>query len=145
MLVNPRLTIAEEIDALAPRLPKAKARRKSKLPKELRASEALIEGAILSYCQMVGIFAAKVPNELHRPDPRTGRVLKRPGVRSGFPDLVCGERGVSLYVEVKNDEGELSQEQIVCHADMRRAGLRVVVVRSVEEAKRAFRDAGLIL
>jgi len=132
MLVNQQQSVSEEIDALGPR------------PKKRRAApEAGLQKAILQYCLWRGIFAHHSPNEGKR-TAITGRRMKAEGMRSGYPDLTCVGRGNVLFLELKAPGGVLSDAQKQCHANMRRAGARLAVVRSVEEAEIAFRDAGLL-
>jgi hypothetical protein len=77
----------------------------------------------------------------------TGRMVLRiqsgsvPGRRGwihlapkGTPDLLVIGWG---FLEVKVGDGKLSPEQVVMHERIRRAGVRVAVVRSAAEALRA--------
>jgi hypothetical protein len=60
------------------------------------------------------------------------------GLGVGSPDLVgtCARRPFGL--ELKSEDGELSEEQLRFHAAARRRGIPVGVARSVDEAKAFF-------
>lgn len=59
----------------------------------------------------------------------------RPGTK-GLPDLVCMRKGRTVWLEVKttNKRSVLRLDQRARHEEMRAAGARVEVVRSVETA-----------
>ena len=58
---------------------------------------------------------------------------------SGTPDLWWAYRGHSGWLEVKTTAGELSHEQERWHSRARQQGVRVYIVRSVEQAIRVVR------
>lgn len=56
-------------------------------------------------------------------DARTGAMMKRLGVKPGVPDLFFQlPGGKSLQVEIKTDDGALTQNQITWRTDMNRLG-----------------------
>jgi hypothetical protein len=57
---------------------------------------------------------------------RTGRG------NGGRADLLVGAYGVNYLLEVKSDEGSLSEEQVLFHANWQ--GLKPIVVRNETEA-----------
>lgn len=64
-------------------------------------------------------------------------------VGRGFPDLVCGWRGLWYLVEIKRDDvpksaSKLTARQQIFHAEAERMGLKVHVVRNVVEALAIF-------
>lgn len=61
-------------------------------------------------------------------------------VNEGAPDILVAVDGRLLCIEVKTGAGTTSPEQRQCHEALRQAGVRVVVVRSVEEAVQAVAD-----
>ena len=57
----------------------------------------------------------------------------------GTPDLWVAWRGNQQWLEVKTREGEASHEQDSWHRAARQQGVRVYIVRSVEQAIRVVR------
>ena len=77
-----------------------------------------------------------------------GAQLKAMGVRPGWPDvqiLYPYGQWPFIGIELKATRGRLSDEQIKCHARIRRAGGEVIVCRSVEEVETALRIRGVAL
>ena len=69
--------------------------------------------------------------------------LKEEGVEPGHPDLIAyGREGRALLLEVKAPSGSLSLVQRRLIPDLRERGFPVAVVRSVDEALAAMREAG---
>ena len=59
--------------------------------------------------------------------------------RNGIPDI-CGSVGaVVLFLEVKRENGRVSERQAAEHRRIRKAGGFVWIVRSLEEAQSAVR------
>ena len=54
---------------------------------------------------------------------------------SGIPDITAIYRGVYVGLEVKTKVGRLTKDQKVMHERMHRNGVKVVIVRSVDEVK----------
>lgn len=65
-----------------------------------------------------------------------GAKLKRMGLVPGFPDLLLIWNGEAYGLEVKTAKGRVSQEQVDCHMQLAKAGMSVVIIRSVAEAER---------
>jgi len=71
--------------------------------------------------------------------PAEGARLKRMGMRSGVPDLcfpiksACGKYS-SLFIEMKNENGHLSESQIAFIKTLRESGNRVVMCRTSKKA-----------
>lgn len=53
---------------------------------------------------------------------------------TGFPDLLCARRGEVRLLEVKSAKGKLEPAQVKLHLSMAAAGLKVHLVRNVDEA-----------
>lgn len=62
---------------------------------------------------------------------------ERFGLGVGSPDLLCVVGGVALFLELKTEDGRVEDEQVRWHDMARARGVRVEVVRSVEEAREA--------
>ena len=57
-------------------------------------------------------------------------------VGHGCPDLLVGYRGVNHLIEIKADNGRMTQAQLALHGAWR--GAPVIIVRSVDEALQAI-------
>jgi len=61
-------------------------------------------------------------------------VTTAPGYRSGFPDGGILFQGLTFFLEFKDgDDGELSDDQIVCHERLEKAGFPVAIIRRLED------------
>ncbi|MEX5443530.1 VRR-NUC domain-containing protein [Acinetobacter schindleri] len=77
-----------------------------------------------------------IPNGGYR-SKRTAITLKAEGVKPGVPDLHCFIAVApwhSLYIEMKNETGSLSDSQKAVIPLLRQAGHKVVICRTVESA-----------
>lgn len=72
-----------------------------------------------------------------------GAMLKRAGLRPGWPDLELYHDGRAFFIEMKTDKGRLSKAQTECHADLWAAGCHVAVCRSVDDVTRILRSWGI--
>ncbi len=53
----------------------------------------------------------------------------------GTPDRIClGPNGLTIWLEIKLEDGEMSEEQIKWHAKHKALGHHVFMVKSVSEA-----------
>lgn len=53
----------------------------------------------------------------------------------GTPDRIClGKNGVTLWFEIKKEDGDLSEDQIKWHEKAIALGHKVFTIKSVEEA-----------
>ena len=95
--------------------------------------ETSLQAAIVSALFAAGYFVLRVHSGLIRL-PR-GRVMHL--APKGFPDLAIVGRNV--YLEVKTDDGELSEDQHSMHLRIRKAGGKVYTVRTPREALEAVR------
>jgi hypothetical protein len=112
-----------------------------KLPKAA-PSERQIQISIKNALVMFGVVCIHIPNEGRR-SAVAGRRLKQEGLLPGAPDLVCvGDAGRVAFLEVKAQKGRLSDTQTDCHDMLRRKGHAVAVVRSIDDALKALREAG---
>lgn len=59
--------------------------------------------------------------------------MKSMGRMTGFPDLEIGYKGKTLFIELKSENGRLSDNQKLAHQNIQNAGFEVVVIRSLEE------------
>lgn len=108
------------------------------------ASESAIQQAIKQRLIFHGVVAVHVPNAGKRSFV-AGAKLKREGMMTGFPDLLCiGDGGRIAFLEVKTATGRLSDAQRDCHDMLTRKGCNVAVVRSQDEAVEVCRAWGLL-
>lgn len=74
-----------------------------------------------------------------------GARLKQMGLKPGMPDLFIFYNGGAYGLEVKTAKGRASFDQKACHAELRFAGVKVEVVRSVAETEKALVAWGIRL
>jgi hypothetical protein len=142
MAANTALLMGDEtLDTDLPRNPRRKRAAKPKAPAMPKASEAQIQRAIIDALRWRGIFAAHIPNAGKR-SAMAGKRLKAEGMRPGFPDLACYGHGLHALIEVKADDGRLSDAQHNMHELLRARGAVVIVARSVDEVFAGLADAG---
>jgi hypothetical protein len=89
-------------------------------------------------------FWFAVPNGGYR-TPIEGALLKGQGVKPGVPDLLFIHEGKAFGLELKSEKGTLSIAQRAAHVALQDAGMRVEVVRSVDEALARLREFGIPL
>ena len=66
--------------------------------------------------------------------------LKAEGMRSGMPDLIFWDAcGTTLWLEMKNGKaGRVSDDQKAIHSNLTENGHRVLIIRTLDEAKSAI-------
>jgi hypothetical protein len=76
---------------------------------------------------------------------RYGAARKASGVLKGTPDaFTAAPGGRTIWWEFKAAKGRLTEAQTALHERMRRSGHTVAVCRSIEDARLALHQAGLI-
>ena len=83
-----------------------------------------------------------IPNEGVRSQAALA-ILCRMGLKPGAPDYVIvvevpGEWARAFFIELKFDDGVLSDNQIRCHTALNRIGGKVYICRSIDEVLRAL-------
>ena len=68
-----------------------------------------------------------------------GSMTKVPGYRAGTPDVLVIDRGLPIWLELKVEGREPSDEQEQCRDDLIAAGCKWVLVRTLEDVERALR------
>jgi len=89
-------------------------------------------------------FAFHPPMGGKRPKGEAGK-LKGMLAVAGLPDFGVIDSGKIMWIEVKAPKGRVSPAQALCHQALRRAGAPVYVIRSLDEAIAALRQAGVPL
>lgn len=74
-----------------------------------------------------------------------GARLKRTGARKGTPDLLVINDGRCFWLELKAPRGVVTDDQLYCHAQLRKARSPVYIVRSIDDAIAALQAAGVPL
>ena len=113
--------------------------------KAVRRSETDEQITVVEWCDAMRIPIAHVPNEGKR-SPVAGRIMKRMGLRKGFPDLfVPLPRGGfhGLFVEMKAKGGKTTKEQEEWLSLLNQQGYAVCVAvganEGIEKIKRYVR------
>lgn len=105
--------------------------------KSEQRTEAQEQAAVIEFCELLHIPAVHIPNEGKRTQ-RTGRELKRMGLRKGFPDMFrpAARNGFhGLFIELKRDEkSRVSAEQRNWLAYLNAQGYRAVVCFGADSA-----------
>ena len=81
--------------------------------------------AVVEYCDLLSIPIFHIPNEAKR-SPAVAARLKAEGLRPGIPDLcVPVAKGIfhSLYIEMKDEKGRLTDAQIEWLVRLRKEGM----------------------
>jgi hypothetical protein len=84
-----------------------------------------------------------VPNGGSR-RPIEGAMLKALGVRAGVPDMLLICNGRTYGLELKAENGRVTDAQRLAHEEMRAAGAAVAVAVGVDEALDVLRQWGLL-
>lgn len=101
-------------------------------------SENKLQNDIVKALRKMGLFVVAIPNGGKR-RPREAAQMKNRGVVAGFPDLmVLHWNGKTDFLELKTEDGRLSDEQFDIHSKLTARQYPVHVVRSVDEAVRVF-------
>ena len=115
--------------------------------------ESVIQESIVNYlsliCRQCGVLFFSVPNEASvsgSTGKDFGRTinLKKMGVTSGVSDLVIGHDGRMYCLEVKNETGKQSKNQLLFERWCIDCGIRYCVVRSVEDVQNVLKDWGIL-
>ncbi len=114
--------------------------------------EGPIHKSILEYVLTVLPRRAVVhhsPNELNMAGDAKSRAIaiskaKALGMVPGWPDLEIMIDGQAYFLEIKAESGTVSKDQIAVISRLRVAGCRIQVVNSIDGARRALQEWGLI-
>lgn len=108
--------------------------------------ESIIQQQICDYLSAVGVFYFSILNEaaimilkmFHIPDAVSYRIvsfLKKMGLLPGIPDICILANNTCYFLEVKNETGKPSKQQLIIHKALTDKGYKVAIVRSVEDVK----------
>jgi len=85
------------------------------------------------------VFFFHVPNGGKR-RKREAAIFKAMGVKAGVPDIPFLHDGRCFLIELKADDGTLSDNQKAAHKFIRKAGCPVAVCRSLGEVEQQLRE-----
>lgn len=92
---------------------------------------------------MPGVFAFHVANGGYR-RPIEASILRGLGVRAGVPDVIAIYRSHTYALELKSDDGKLSQAQRDALNDLTLAGATTAVANGLDAAIRQLESWGLL-
>lgn len=58
--------------------------------------------------------------------------------KNGWPDLQAHKNGVTIFIEVKSENGKVSELQKYRHKQLTDAGFKVLIIYSLNEIKNEF-------
>jgi len=88
---------------------------------------------------------AAVETKIGKDDMMAAVWRKQAGIRAGQPDAQLTWRGRITYIEYKSRTGSLSDAQHKRHAELRRAGSEVYIVRTIATLRAVFVGLGIPL
>ena len=97
--------------------------------------ESIIQQQICEYLSAVGVFYFSIPNEHYNISFGQRVTLQKMGMLSGIPDICILANNTCYFLEVKNETGKPSKQQLIIHKALTDKGYKVVIVRSVEDVK----------
>lgn len=90
-----------------------------------------------------GMFAFHVPNGGKR-KPIEAAIMKGLGVTAGVPDVVAIKDGKVFLMELKTEDGRLTDAQVSTARDLMRAGATVACCYGLDQALRQIETWGLV-
>ena len=97
--------------------------------------ESIIQQQICDYLSAVGVFYFSIPNEHYNISHGQRVTLHKMGMLSGIPDICILANNTCYFLEVKNEKGKPSKQQLIIHKALTDKGYKVAIVRSVEDVK----------
>lgn len=110
------------------------------------ATEAQIQRAIVIWFNLAlhpNVAWCAIPNGGYR-RRKEAQIMKGLGTVPGAPDLVLWfPPGKSLCLEVKTDDGRISESQYWFHAKLQWCGVPIEIVRNLDDAMDVCRRSGV--
>ena len=97
--------------------------------------ESIIQQQICDYLSAAGVFYFSIPNEHYNISHGQRVTLHKMGMLSGIPDICILANNTCYFLEVKNETGKPSKQQLIIHKALTDKGYKVAIVRSVEDVK----------
>ena len=102
--------------------------------------ESIIQQQICEYLSLQGIFYFSIPNEHYNISFAQRTTLQKMGLVSGMPDLCILHNGTAYFLEVKNETGKPSKQQLLIHKILTEKNFKVAIVRSVEDVQKILKE-----
>lgn len=106
------------------------------MTKKLTPTESDEQIAVIEYCDLKGIPIYHIANEGKR-TRYTGDLLKRMGMRKGFPDLcvpLAKGKFHGFYIEMKSQAGKPTNDQISWLKTLKANGYATAICYGADEA-----------
>ena len=97
--------------------------------------ESIIQQQVCDYLSAVGVFYFSIPNEHYNISHGQRVTLHKMGMLSGIPDICILANGTCYFLEVKNETGKPSKQQLIIHKALTDKGYKVAIVRSVDDVR----------
>ena len=108
--------------------------------------ESIIQQQICNYLSAVGVFYFSPLNEVAMMLFMAFKIskevsfkimthLKKMGLLPGIPDICILANNTCYFLEVKNETGKPSKQQLIIHKALTDKGYKVAIVRSVEDVR----------
>lgn len=119
-----------------------KAARSDRFAREYNLQKDIVDA--IERIRAPGVVFWHVPNGI-KAKPKDVAAMKRIGMRAGVVDLHISVPGVGMcFLEVKTEDGDLTEAQEAFLAGMQSHGHRTAVVRSMDEALHYLASWGAI-
>jgi hypothetical protein len=106
--------------------------------------ESIIQQQICDYLSAVGVFYFSVPNEHYNISHGQRVTLHKMGMLSGIPDICILANNTCYFLEVKNETGKPSKQQLLIHNILTEKNFKVAIVRSVEDVQKIIKEWGIV-
>ena len=98
----------------------------------IKITETQIVKACLDYLHLKGIFAKRI-NTTGIYNYKTGKYIFNPNTPRGMSDILVVIEGKAIFVECKRKGGKQNENQRAFDAEVRQAGAKYFIIRSVED------------
>lgn len=108
---------------------------------DLLSRNGVFHFAPLNETAMMILKMFKVPNKICY---AIINYLKKMGLTSGIPDILILNNGTVYFLELKSENGKLSDVQKIIHAALTRMGYQVATAYNFEEAYEKLKEWGMV-
>ena len=117
--------------------------------------ESIIQQQICDYLSAVGVFYFSPLNEVAMMLFMAFKIskevsfkimthLKKMGLLPGIPDICILANNTCYFLEVKNETGKPSKQQLLIHNILTEKNFKVAIVRSVEDVQKIIKEWGIV-
>lgn len=109
-------------------------------------NETAMMTIMIMICNMMGkkVTIDKIPKWLKVIIARIINYLKKMGLTDGIPDIVILHNSTVYFLELKSENGKLSDVQKIIHAALIRMGYQVATAYNFEEAYGKLKEWGMV-